>query len=382
MLLMTKTPLKDQIVVIRADLNTPMIDGGIQSDKRIQAFLPTLKYAIDSEARIIVLSHLGRPQAGKFDSQYSLKPIADYLSQCLNQKVRLCPQWPQQKADPQPGEVCLAENTRFLIGETENDPSLVHHMVNECDIFVMDAFATLHRNHASTLGIATQAPIACAGPGLITEINQIKRAMNEATAPVVTIIGGAKVSSKIHLLRSTLDFSDYLMVGGGIANTFIHEQGHQVGTSLVEHTCHELIQSLYRTAEEKSCQILTPQDVVVARDHTTCTVGLDAIASGDNICDIGPKTTAAYVDIIEQASTIIWNGPVGLFENEHFAAGTKAIGQAVAKNPCYSIAGGGNTIAALETFALDQDLSAISTGGGAFLSLLEGKKLPILDILS
>lgn len=376
--------LNNKKVVIREDFNVPMQAGEISSDARILAALPTLRYALQHNAKVIVVSHLGRPTAGVIDTQYSLRPVAERLSACLGQKVHFIPDWPCA-VNLEPGEIALAENVRFLKGEVENQAELARRMAHVCDVFVMDAFAVAHRANASTEGIAQFAPVAVAGLLLASEIKALSQGFSNPARPLLAIIGGSKVSTKITVLREVLAKVDQLILGGGIINTVLASQGIAVGRSLCEPQFFPECQALLALAQERGVAIPLPTDVVVSTELRASAVAtvkdVNAVATDEMILDIGPQTRAAYTALIQRARTIVWNGPVGVFELPQFAAGTFAMAQAIASADAYSLVGGGDTIAALEKCELVDKMSYISTAGGAFIEFLEGKKLPGLTIL-
>src|SRR3990167_8558585 len=381
---MTDLPLKGKRVLIREDLNVPMKEGEIASDARIQAVLPTLKFALDQKAAVMVMSHLGRPTPGSFDPMLSLEPIAQHLSKLLKTPVRFESNW-IDGVDINPGEIVLFENVRFNEGEADNDEALSKKMAQLCDIFVMDAFATAHRAESSTEGIAKFAKIACAGPLLLKEIEALDAVMTKPKRPLLAIVGGSKVSTKLKLLESLAERVDILMVGGGIANTFLAAKGYVVGASLYEPDLIDEAERIMNLMEEKGHAVPLPVDVVVAEKMTDVAESYDEpigqVSDDEKIFDIGPETTAMYVDIIKTAKTILWNGPVGAFEIQQFSHGTKAIAKAIAENKGVSMAGGGDTLAAIEKYKLEDKISYISTGGGAFLAYLEGKGLPAIEAL-
>ncbi|OGT64517.1 MAG: phosphoglycerate kinase [Gammaproteobacteria bacterium RIFCSPHIGHO2_12_FULL_45_9] len=377
--------LSGQRVLIREDLNVPMHNGVITHDKRIQAALPTLKAALHAGARVMVMSHLGRPVAGKHDPAFSLKPVAAALSHALAQDVPLVTDW-LSGVEVASGQLVLLENVRFLRGEEENDVLLSRKLAKLCDIFVMDAFATAHRAQASTCGVAEYAPIACAGPLLVQEIEALSRALQDPKRPLVAIVGGSKVSTKIALLERLLDLVDQLIVGGGIANTLLKAQGFPVGKSLCEPDWVEPAQALFAKASKRGALIPLPVDVVVApsieEPQKAQVKAVADVAQNDCILDIGPETARQYAAWLQAAGTIVWNGPVGVFEVPAFAKGTEAMVQAVASSAAFSLAGGGDTLAALSALGTDaHPVSYKSTGGGAFLEFLEGKTLPALAVL-
>lgn len=377
--------LKNKRVLIREDLNVPLDDAGqITSDARILASLPTIRYALDSGAAVMVMSHLGRPVEGEYDPQASLQVVADKLSELLGQNVPLIRDW-IDGVKVEPGSVVLLENVRFLSGENADDELLARKMAQLCDIFVMDAFATAHRAQASTHGVAKYAPIACAGPLLAAELDALQRALAKPQKPLLAIVGGSKVSSKLLVLESLIDKVDQLIVGGGIANTFIVACGYSVGLSLYEPDLVSAAKALLVKSKERGAAIPIPIDVVVAKEFSAESPAvikkISELASDDRILDIGPETIHQYRKIIDNAKTIVWNGPVGVFEFPQFAAGTAAIAAAIAESAAFSIAGGGDTLAAIDKYKVSDKLSYISTGGGAFLEFLEGKVLPAVKVL-
>ena len=381
---MNELNLANKHVLIREDLNVPIKDGIITSDKRLQAALPTIKQALSENAAVILLSHLGRPQEGCTDKRYSLEPIANYLSEHLNTNVRFVTDY-LDGVDVLPGEVVLCENVRFNKGEMSNDDELAKKLANLCDIFIMDAFGTAHRAQASTYGVAKYAPACAAGPLLDNELNALQKSLESPKKPIVAIVGGSKVSSKLSLLKQLITKVDYLIVGGGIANTFLKETGVEIGNSLHEQELLSEAEAILNLAEQTGCQIPLPKDVVVGKSFSqSCPAynkSLSQIASDDMIMDIGPETIHMYEDVLEKANTIIWNGPVGVFEFPSFAFGTKALAVSIADSNAFTIAGGGDTLAAIDQCGLSNKISYISTGGGAFLEFLEGKTLPAVAIL-
>ncbi|HAT7073346.1 TPA: phosphoglycerate kinase [Legionella pneumophila] len=381
---MSDIDLSGKRVLIREDLNVPIKDGMITSDQRLQAALPTIKSALDNGAAVIVLSHLGRPEEGKYEKKFSLEPVADYLKKNLEYPVRFIKDY-LNGLDVKPGELVICENVRFNPGEKANDEALAKKLANLCDVFVMDAFGTAHRAQASTYGVAQYAPIAVAGPLLIRELEALNQVLKAPKKPIVAIVGGAKVSSKLSLLKQLVGMVDVLIPGGGIANTFLKAQGFEIGISLYEPDLLDEARHILILAKEKGCQIPLPTDVVVGKTFSeTCPAfnkSLSNVAEDDMILDIGPETIRDYVDLIHEANTIIWNGPVGVFEFPQFAYGTRAIAIAIAESDAFSIAGGGDTLAAVDLYDLNQQISYISTGGGAFLECLEGKTLPAVAIL-
>lgn len=381
---MSELNLRGKRVLIREDLNVPIKEGLITSDQRLQAALPTLKMALQEEAAVMVLSHLGRPEEGRIEKRFSLKPVADYLIAHLPYPVRFVDNY-LEGIDVNPGELVICENVRFNPGEKANEEALAKKLANLCDIFVMDAFGTAHRAQASTVGVAQYAPIAAAGPLLVRELEALHHVLREPEKPIVAIVGGAKVSSKLTLLKQLVTKVDYLIPGGGIANTFLKAQGFEIGLSLYEANLLDEAREVLALAKAHDCQVPLPSDVVVGKSFSdTCPAfnkGLSNLASDDMIMDIGPETVGRYVDIVNQAKTIIWNGPVGVFEFPQFAYGTRALAIAIADSDAFSIAGGGDTLAAVDQYDLTQQISYISTGGGAFLEFLEGKTLPAVAIL-
>ena len=379
MLKMTDLDLSGKRVLIRQDLNVPIKNGEVSSDKRIIASLPSILYAINAGAKVMITSHLGRPNAGEFDKNFSLEPVANHLSELLGQPVRLESNW-LDGVEIEAGEVILFENVRFNVGEKENDEALSKKMAALCDICVQDAFGTAHRAHASTYGVAKYAPIACAGPLLISELEALGQALDNPKRPLVAIVGGSKVSTKLTVLDALSKIVDQLVVGGGIANTFIAAQGHGVGQSLCEH---DLIPTAKALMDQ--CDIPIPKDVVCGKEFSEFanaeTKSSTNVSSDDMIFDLGPKSIDVLCEILQNAGTILWNGPVGVFEFNQFSKGTERIANSIAESEAFSIAGGGDTIAAIDKFKIENKISYISTGGGAFLEFLEGKQLPVVEIL-
>ncbi|MHB8316463.1 MAG: phosphoglycerate kinase [Acidithiobacillus ferrivorans] len=387
---MTDLPLKGKRVLIREDLNVPMNDAGaITDDTRIRASLPTIRAALDGGARVMLMSHLGRPKEGVFDEKASLAPIAAHLGQLLGRNVPLVRDWLDGGKDSlarlQDGDVVVLENVRFNAGEGQDDEALSRKMAALCDIYVMDAFGTAHRAQASTHGVGRFAPIACAGPLLVNELEALSKALQNPKRPLVAIVAGSKVSTKLTILKSLADKVDQLVVGGGIANTFILAAGHSVGKSLCEVDLVPDAQAIIAAAKAKGGDVPLPSDVVVAKEFSATaparTCGVAEIAADDMVLDIGPDTAKVLGDILRKAGTIVWNGPVGVFEFDAFAGGTEAIAHAVAESSAFSIAGGGDTVAAINKFNIEDKVSYISTGGGAFLEFLEGKTLPAVAML-
>lgn len=382
LLLMKDLDLAGQRVLIREDLNVPINDGEVSSDARIRAALPTIQWAIKAGAKVMLMSHLGRPEEGasaEQNSAYSLAPVAAHLSTLLASDVALVNDW-QQGVELSDGDVCLLENVRFNVGEKANDDVLAKAYAGICDVFVMDAFGTSHRAQASTHGVAKYAPVACAGPLLATELDALERALANPDRPMVAIVGGSKVSTKLSVLDTLSDKVDQLIVGGGIANTFLAAAGKPVGKSLCEH---DLLSTA--TAIASKTNIPLPIDVVTGVEFSAATPAeikaAEAVADADMIFDIGPQSQQQLNDILAQAKTIIWNGPVGVFEFDQFGLGTEAIANAIANSDAFSIAGGGDTLAAIDKYNVADKISYISTGGGAFLEFVEGKVLPAVAIL-
>ncbi|MEM9403178.1 MAG: phosphoglycerate kinase [Pseudomonadota bacterium] len=370
-------------VLIREDLNVPLAEGEVSSDVRIRAALPTIEQALDAGAAVMLMSHLGRPVEGEPDPALSLAPVARRLSELLGRDVTLQADW-IDGVDIAPGEIRLLENVRFLSGEKACDSDLSKKMAALCDVFVMDAFGTAHRAQASTYGVAEHAAIACAGPLLSAELDALAKALHEPARPVVAIVGGSKVSTKITVLEALAQKVDHLIVGGGIANTFIAADGHGVGQSLHEADMLDIARGLM-TASDDRADVPVPTDVVVARefspDAEARTVDVNGVGDADMILDIGPRTSEAFTAMIAKAGTVIWNGPVGVFEFDQFGDGTRALAQAIANSSAFSIAGGGDTLAAIDKYGVADRLSYISTGGGAFLEFVEGKTLPAVAVL-
>lgn len=376
--------LAGQRVLIRQDLNVPLDAGIVTNDARILASLPTIKMALEQGAKVMLMSHLGRPVEGSFDSSLSLQPVADRLSELLGKPVEVHENW-LDGIDIEDGEIALCENVRFNVGEKADDKLLAKRIAALCDIFVMDAFGTAHRAQASTHGVAKFAPIACAGPLLSRELDALTTALDNPARPIVAIVGGSKVSTKLTVLDSLSEKVDQLIVGGGIANTFIAAAGHNVGKSLYEQDLLEQAKSLTDKAHAADGDIPVPVDVVCGKafsaNSEARSMSVREVADDDMIFDIGPRTSALFAELLKGAGTIVWNGPVGVFEFDQFGAGTKALAQAVAQSSAFSIAGGGDTVAAIEKYGVADQISYISTGGGAFLEFLEGKPLPAVEIL-
>jgi phosphoglycerate kinase len=381
---MVDLDLAGKRVLIRQDLNVPVKDGKVTSDLRIQASVPTVKAALAGGAAVILLSHLGRPTEGEYDEASSLKPVAERYSELLGQPVRLQKDW-LDGVEVAPGEVVLCENVRFNKGEKKNSPELGAKMAALCDIFVMDAFGTAHRAEASTHSVAEHAAIACAGPLLAAELDALGKALEHPQHPLVAVVGGSKVSTKLTVLESLSSKVDQLIVGGGIANTFIAAAGYGVGKSLYEADLLDEARRLIASAKQRGADIPIPVDVVTAKEFSETAVAtiknVADVAEDDLILDIGPQTAQQYADILSKAGTIVWNGPVGVFEIDQFGEGTKTVSLAIANSPAFSIAGGGDTLAAIDKYGIADQISYTSTGGGAFLEFLEGKELPAVAVL-
>lgn len=376
--------LNNQRVLIRADLNVPINHGKILNDARLQAFLPTLKQALAQNARIIVLSHLGRPKEGEISAEFSLKPVAERLEQLLDHPVRFETNW-LKGLKVEPKEIVLCENVRFNLGEEANDPKLAQQMAALCDVFIMDAFGSAHRAQASTVGIADYAKIAAAGPLLLAELEALNKALKNPKRPLVAIVAGSKVSSKLLVLESLLNIVDILILGGGIANTFIAAQNCSVGSSLYEPNLIPKAKELMAIAEKKGVVLRIPQDVVVATEISeaaeTRITSIHEIKAQEKILDVGPESLTIYNSDIQQAGTILWNGPIGVFEVSPFSKGTETLAKSIGRSSAFSIAGGGETLAAIDKYNVKDQISYISTGGGAFLEMIEGKTLPAVAVL-
>jgi phosphoglycerate kinase len=377
--LMTDQALAGKRVLIREDLNVPIKDGVVTSDARIKAALPTIKLALQAGAQVILMSHLGRPTEGQYEDSYSMKPVAAYLSDLLDCSVSVARDW-RDGLESANGSITMLENVRFNLGEKSNDDDLAKAYAALCDVFVMDAFGTAHRAQASTHGVAKFAPIACAGPLLAKELEALETALAVPAKPIAAIVGGSKVSTKLMVLETLADQVDQLIVGGGIANTFLAAAGKNVGKSLCEQDLIPAAQALM-----KKVSIPLPTDVVVGKEFSETAVAViksvDEVADDDMIFDIGPDSASHLASLIGSMGTIIWNGPVGVFEFEQFSQGTKALALAIAQSDGFSIAGGGDTLAAVDKYNIGQQVSYISTGGGAFLEYVEGKELPAVAIL-
>jgi len=376
--------LRDKRVLIREDLNVPIQGGLVTSDARIRAALPTIQAALTAKARVIVMSHLGRPEEGKYAEEFSLAPVAKRLAQLLGVPVALRKDW-LGGVEVGPGEVVLLENVRFNKGEKKDADELARRMAALCDIYVMDAFGTAHRAEASTHGVAKYAPVVCAGPLLVSELSALETALLKPARPLLAIVAGSKVSTKLTVLESLLSKVDQLIVGGGITNTFLAALGFDVGKSLYEPNMLDICRRLLDQSRERGIVIPMPTDVVVATE-LSATAEADVKAVGkvsaeDMILDIGPDSAEAMVALVATAGTILWNGPVGVFEFEQFGEGTRTLATAIARSKAFSLAGGGDTLAAIEKYGVEDSISYISTGGGAFLEFVEGKKLPAVEIL-
>jgi len=381
---MVDLDLSGKRVLIRQDLNVPVKNGKVTSDIRIQASVPTIEKALAAGAAVMLLSHLGRPVEGQYDEASSLKPVAEHLSTLLGKPVRLEKDWLDGIVIA-PGEVVLCENVRFNVGEEKNSDELGKKMAALCDVFVMDAFGTAHRAQASTHSVAKFAPIVCAGPLLASELDALGKALETPTKPLVAIVGGSKVSTKLTVLKSLSEKVDQLIVGGGIANTFIAAAGFPVGKSLYEADLIEEAQRLIAAAKQAGSEIPIPVDVVCAKEFSETAIAtikkVEDVEADDLILDIGPDTARQYAEMLKSAGTIVWNGPVGVFEIEQFSHGTQTLAKAIAESSAFSIAGGGDTLAAIDKYGINDQVSYTSTGGGAFLEFLEGKELPAVAIL-
>jgi len=381
---MVDLDLSGKRVLIRQDLNVPVKNGQVTSDIRIQASVPTILHALEQGAAVMVMSHLGRPEEGRFDEESSMRPIAERLTGLLGKPVRLERDW-LDGITVAPGEVVLCENVRFNIGEEKNSDELGQKMAALCDVFVMDAFGTAHRAQASTHSVAKFAPVVCAGPLLASELDALGKALETPAKPLLAIVGGSKVSTKLTVLESLSQKVDQLIVGGGIANTFIAAAGYSVGKSLYEPDLIGAAQKLMAAAKQAGSDIPIPVDVVCAKEFSETAEAtvkrITDIAEDDLVLDIGPETAAQYADKLKSAGTIVWNGPVGVFEIAQFSHGTEVLAKAIADSGAFSIAGGGDTLAAIDQFGVNDGVSYTSTGGGAFLEFLEGKELPAVAVL-
>lgn len=376
--------IKNKRVLIRADLNVPIREGKVTSDARIKASVPTIRQAIDSGAAVMVMSHLGRPEEGEFDSQYSLAPVAEKLGELLGEPCELVTDW-IDGVEVEPGRVVLLENVRYLEGEKANNDGLAKKMAALCDVLVMDAFATAHRAQASTEGVIRHSKTAVAGPLLAREVGALDKALADPARPLVAIVGGAKVSGKLQVLEALIEKADQIIVGGGIANTFLAAAGHRIGNSLHEADLVDTARNLMEQAKAKGAEIPLPTDVLTAerfhQDAHATLRDVERIHPEEMILDIGPETAGRLAEIIRNAGTVIWNGPVGVFEFESFHSGTQAVAHAVAGCKGFTLAGGGDTIAAIEKYHVADRIDYISTAGGAFLEYVEGKELPALAAL-
>ena len=382
---MTDLDLAGKKVLIRQDLNVPIKDGKVTSDKRIRASLPTIEAAKNAGAKVMIMSHLGRPTEGSPESEFSLAPVAAHLTGLLGDEVKLVSDYLENAPEIADGEVVLLENVRFNVGEKADDEVLSKQYAALCDIYVMDAFGTAHRAQASTHGAGKYAPTACAGPLLAGELEALGKALDNPARPMVALVGGSKVSTKLTVLESLSKVVDQLIVGGGIANTFIAAEGHNVGKSLYEADLVETAKGLKAAAQANGGDIPVPVDVVCAKEFAENAVAtqmnVDQVGDDDMIFDIGPKSAEELAKIIKSAGTIVWNGPVGVFEFDQFGEGTKTIAMAIAESEGFSVAGGGDTLAAVDKYDIADKVSYISTGGGSFLEFLEGKKLPVVAML-
>ena len=377
--------LKDKRVFIRSDLNVPIQNGKITSPKRILASIPTIEFALQKGASVMVTSHLGRPEEGKFSSEDSLKPVVDFLESHLKYPVHLVSDWVNSSFDIAPGQLTVLENCRFNVGEKKNDEALAKKYASLTDIFVMDAFGTAHRKEASTYGIAEYAKIACAGILFIAELEALEKALLEPSRPMIAIVGGSKVSSKLSILDTLSDKVDQLIVGGGIANTFIKAMGFEIGSSMYEEDLVPAARKIIDKLEKRGASLPVISDVVCGKkfdvNEVAITKNINDVHKDDMIFDLGKNSVNEIVKCIHNAKTIIWNGPVGVFEFDQFAKGTETMTHAIANSEAFSLAGGGDTIAAIEKFNVAKDISYISTAGGAFLEFAEGKKLAAIEIL-
>ncbi len=382
---MTDLDLSGKRLLIRQDLNVPIKDGRVASDKRIRASIPTIQHAMQAGARVMLMSHLGRPTEGESAPEFSMRPVADYLTDALGVEVRLVTDYLQTPPQLEDGGVVLLENCRFNPGEKKNSEQLAKSYAALCDIFVMDAFGTAHRAQASTYGAGMFAPAACAGPLLAGELEALGQALENPSRPMAAIVGGSKVSTKLTVLDALSQVVDQLIPGGGIANTFIAAAGYNVGKSLYEQDLIPEAQRLMQVAKAKGGEIPVPTDVVVGKEFSETAAAMvkrvEDVVDDDMIFDIGPETAARFARMMQAAGTIVWNGPVGVFEFDQFGEGTRILGEAIAESDAFSIAGGGDTLAAVDKYGIADRISYISTGGGAFLEFLEGKKLPAVTML-
>ncbi|MEE9552645.1 MAG: phosphoglycerate kinase [Gammaproteobacteria bacterium] len=376
--------LSGKRVLVREDYNVPIKGGMVENDARIRASLPTLQKILDAGAKIMIVSHLGRPAEGTYNEEFSLAPVAKCLTELLGKEVPLIKDW-IDCIDLKDIDFALCENVRFEKGEKDNDDELARQMAALCNVYVNDAFATAHRTQASTYGVAKYVPVACAGPLLITELKALTKALRKPAEPLIVIVGGSKISTKLTILESLTEKVDQLIVGGGIANTFLKAAGKNIGNSLLEPDLVNEAKKLIQAAKQRDAEIPLPTDVVCAKEYSekaeATTKMVDEIKDDDLIMDVGPKTAKNFANILEKAATIVWNGPLGVFEFDQFSQGTRMLAEAIAKSDAYSIAGGGDTLSAISKFGVTDKISYISTGGGAFLEFLEGKKLPAVAIL-
>jgi phosphoglycerate kinase len=381
---MTSLDLAGRRVLIREDLNVPIKDGEVTSDARIRAALPTIQAALTAKARVMLMSHLGRPEEGRFTEEFSLEPVARRLTELLGVPAPLRRDWLDGVAVA-PGEVVLLENVRFNKGEKKNSDELSQKMAALCDIYVMDAFGTAHRAEASTHGVAKFAPVACAGPLLVSELTALETALEKPARPLLAIVAGSKVSTKLTVLETLLSKVDQMIVGGGIANTFLAARGFNVGKSLHEPDMLDICRRLIDQSQKRGIVIPMPTDVVVAKEFSAVAEAdvkpVGNVADNEMILDIGPDSAEELSRLVAQAGTILWNGPVGVFEFDQFGEGTRSLANAIARSKAFSLAGGGDTLAAIEKYGVEDGISYISTGGGAFLEFVEGQKLPAVDML-
>jgi phosphoglycerate kinase len=381
---MSALDLRGKRVLIREDLNVPISDGVVTSDARIRAALPTIRLALEAKASVLIMSHLGRPEEGQFSEEFSLAPVARRLAELLGVPVPLKRDW-VGGVSASPGEVVLLENVRFNKGEKKDSDELARKMAALCDIYVMDAFGTAHRAEASTHGVAKFAPVACAGPLLVNELTALETALDKPARPLVAIVAGSKVSTKLTVLESLLGKVDQLIVGGGITNTFLAALGFNVGKSLYEPDMLDICKRLLQQSAKRGVEIPMPTDVVVAKEFSPKAEAdvktVAAVGADDMILDIGPDSAERLAKMMASAGTILWNGPIGVFEFEQFGQGTRTLANAIARSKAFSLAGGGDTLAAIEKYQIEDSISYISTGGGAFLEFVEGKKLPAVEIL-
>ncbi len=381
---MSSLDLRDKRVLIREDLNVPIKDGVVSSDARIRAALPTLQTALAANARVLVMSHLGRPEEGKFDAEFSLAPVAKRLSELLGVPVALKRDW-LDGVEVDAGAIVLLENVRFNKGEKKDAEDLSRRMAALCDVYVMDAFGTAHRAEASTHGVAKYAPVACAGPLLVNELSALETALEKPGRPLLAVVAGSKVSTKLTVLESLLTKVDQLIVGGGITNTFLAALGFNVGKSLHEPDMLDICKRLLNQCEKRGIVIPMPTDVVVAKEFSAKAEAdvkpVSRVTADEMILDIGPDSAEVMAGMVAKAGTVLWNGPVGVFEFEQFGEGTRTLATAIARSKAFSLAGGGDTLAAIEKYGIEDSISYISTGGGAFLEFVEGKKLPAVEIL-